>query len=411
MENICETRKCKNCERDFSLFDADIAFYEKMQVPRPSLCPSCRQQRRLAWRNEWSLYRRKSSKSGEPIISFLSPDKPQKVFSLKEWFSDDWNGRDFGKDFDFSRPFFEQFRELLVQVPHIPLLMGDCENSDYTNYSLGNKNCYLVSAADYNEDSYYSGYLFHSRSCVDCFFVNDSELCYECTDCEKCYNVMFSQKCRNCADCIGCVNLRGGQNYIFNKKLSREEFLKKSSELLKDPTALKNEFEKFLLTVPTKAIDMQNCQECMGNNLMNCKNCFWSFDLVKCQDCRYVSYGGESKDSMDSDGSTHNELMYETVACPQCYRVRFSTMCWVKSSNLTYCHLCRACQDCFGCVGLHRNKYCILNKQYTKEEYEKLVPRIIEYMKEEGTWGEFFPMWVSPFEYKETVAQDYYPNL
>jgi hypothetical protein len=45
-------------------------------------------------------------------------------------------------------------------------------------------------------------------------------------------------------------------------------------------------------------------------------------------------------------------------------------MCTGNSSNL------------FGCIGLRGKEYCILNKQYTKEEYEALVPKIIEKMKE-----------------------------
>jgi len=31
-------------------------------------------------------------------------------------------------------------------------------------------------------------------------------------------------------------------------------------------------------------------------------------------------------------------------------------------------------------------KYCILNKQYSKEEYEELVPKIIEHMQKTGEW-------------------------
>ena len=53
--------------------------------------------------------------------------------------------------------------------------------------------------------------------------------------------------------------------------------------------------------------------------------------------------------------------------------------------------------------------YCILNKQYTKEEYEALVPKIIEKMRADGEWGEFFPVTMSPFAYNETVAQEYFP--
>lgn len=59
-----------------------------------------------------------------------------------------------------------------------------------------------------------------------------------------------------------------------------------------------------------------------------------------------------------------------------------------------------------------------MNTQYTKEEYEKLVPKIREqmgntpYVDKKGRiykYGEFFPIELSPFGYNETAAQDWYP--
>jgi len=66
-------------------------------------------------------------------------------------------------------------------------------------------------------------------------------------------------------------------------------------------------------------------------------------------------------------------------------------------------------EHCFWCVDLQNAKYCILNKQYTKEQYEVLVPKVIEHMKTTWEWWEFFPIELSPFAYNETVAQEYFP--
>jgi len=66
-------------------------------------------------------------------------------------------------------------------------------------------------------------------------------------------------------------------------------------------------------------------------------------------------------------------------------------------------------------VGLRDAKYCIFNKQYTKEEYEKLVPKIIEQMNKmpyvdrignSYAYGEFYPIELSPFGYNETLAME-----
>lgn len=83
--------------------------------------------------------------------------------------------------------------------------------------------------------------------------------------------------------------------------------------------------------------------------------------------------------------------------------------CVQYSDHMLYCANCFHSSYCFGCVGLRNKSYCILNKQYTKEEYEVLVPQIIKKMQADDKWGEFFPITMSPFAYNETVAQEYFP--
>jgi len=70
---------------------------------------------------------------------------------------------------------------------------------------------------------------------------------------------------------------------------------------------------------------------------------------------------------------------------------------------------CHHCHDVFGSVGLKMKQYCIFNKQYSKEEYEKLVAKIIEHMQKTGEWGEYFDYATSPFYYNETIAKEYFP--
>ena len=78
---------------------------------------------------------------------------------------------------------------------------------------------------------------------------------------------------------------------------------------------------------------------------------------------------------------------------------------------------CQNSQSIFGCEGLRKKSYCILNKQYTKEEYEALVPKIIKHMNEmpyidkvgrRYKYGDFFPSDLAPFAYNESIAQEYY---
>jgi hypothetical protein len=53
--------------------------------------------------------------------------------------------------------------------------------------------------------------------------------------------------------------------------------------------------------------------------------------------------------------------------------------------------------------------YCIFNTKYTKEEYERIVPTLIQSMRQRGEWGEFFPMRIAPFAYNTSAAIDYFP--
>ena len=70
-------KECKQCKTSFEVTDEDRSFYDKVSpiiagkkqsVPEPTLCPHCRQQRRLAWRNERVLYHRKCDMSGKQIV-------------------------------------------------------------------------------------------------------------------------------------------------------------------------------------------------------------------------------------------------------------------------------------------------------------------------------------------------------
>ncbi|KKT00286.1 MAG: hypothetical protein UV77_C0005G0023 [Candidatus Nomurabacteria bacterium GW2011_GWA1_43_17] len=58
---------------------------------------------------------------------------------------------------------------------------------------------------------------------------------------------------------------------------------------------------------------------------------------------------------------------------------------------------------------MNNKKYCILNKQYSPEEYKILKEKIVESLKKEGVYGEMMPPRLSPFPYNDTLAQEYYP--
>ncbi len=428
---------CRHCKVSFEITDSDCAFYEKIspvfegqtyRIPPPTLCPDCRQQRRLAWRNERKLYNRKSDLSGQEIISVLSPDKNQVVYANKEWWSDSWDASLYAQEFDFRKSFFEQFSVLLQRVPLFALMMdSESINCDYNQSISASKNCYLIAAGNRNQDCLYGNYINDSQNCIDNCMIRGCERCYQCIDCEGCFQCFFSQNCLNCStsaflidcigcnDCFGCVNLRHQQYCFLNKQLTRDEYQKQLQKIQMgkyDSLAKMVEyFRTYALSYPRKYMIGQSNDHVSGSSIYYCKDTFDAYDVSALEDCRYVSWLHTAKDCQDifAWGSTA-ELCYECMEVGgAAYRNIFSVTC-IGAQDILYSYLCmNSCRDLFGCVGLKNKRYCILNKQYTKEEYEKLIPKIIEQMQKNGEWGEFFPMQLSPFAYNETVAQEYFP--
>ena len=60
---------CKACKNDFIIEQEDFNFYKKINVPSPTWCTDCRQQRRYAWRNERTLYRRDCDLCGKSRVT------------------------------------------------------------------------------------------------------------------------------------------------------------------------------------------------------------------------------------------------------------------------------------------------------------------------------------------------------
>jgi hypothetical protein len=103
-EKITQTKICKKCNSSFDITDKDLIFYNKISpkfgdkkytIPTPTLCPECIQQRKLTFRNERNLYKRKCDLIKKEIISIYSPNKSYKVYNREDWWSDKWNALDY----------------------------------------------------------------------------------------------------------------------------------------------------------------------------------------------------------------------------------------------------------------------------------------------------------------------------
>lgn len=400
-------------------------FHDSIGVPAPRLSADERVIRRMMWRNDHTFYLRKCDLSGKQMVSIYPASAQFPVYHPDEWYGDKWNPMDHGQNFDFDRPFFEQWHELMLDVPRLGIDIVNCENSYYCNYCGDDKNCYLDIAGEANEDCYFDLFTKYSKDCVDCTFVYSSELCYEALHCYDCYHVLYSMYLENCSDCYFCFDLKGCKNClfcsnlrqkeycIFNEPHTKEEFEVKLRELNLGSYAGKQaafaKWREVMAYAVHRDVYSMNCENCTGNNIKNSKNCQVVFNASNCEDCKYLYDVLDAKDCQDLNYSLyHPEKSYELIST---LSMKFCAFCMASHycSNCYYCDMCNNSSNLFGCIGLNRKQYCIFNKQYSREEYEVILPRIIEHMRKTGEWGEFFPGEISPFGYNEVVAQEYYP--
>ena len=431
---MSEARACNQCGQNFAVAEEDLDFLKSVSpvisgetylISPSKYCYECREQQRLAWRNDRYMFKRKSDKTGREIIAIYPPNQDKyKIWENDLWTKDDWDPMDFGLEYDSGRSFFEHFGQLLHSIPRQATNTTMNENSDYSNHTWKSKNLYLCFNAGPAEDCYYSSEAWWVKNCSDCLYLKHAEYCYSCFNIHNSSNCYYSEQLDNCSeayfsfDCIGChnifmcANLRNKNFCIENVQYSKDEYENKilEYELGKRSkiTELKNQFKNLKLNAIHKEHHNQKTENSTGDYLIECKDCedcYYSHTSENCK--RILNIDSNVKDCQDCDFMSEADHCYGSTSVAG--HKNHLSVWMIYGSDSMYCNFCDYLNDCFGCVGLKHKKYCILNKQYSREEYEKLLPKIINKMKDDGEWGEFVPMKYSYFNYNESVANLYFP--
>lgn len=433
---------CQNCKKEFVIDTDNQDFCNKIHVPYPTWCPNCRMVRRMSFPNAWSIYFKKCDKCGEKTMSMHPPDTNLTVYCQPCWWSDSWDGTEYGVDYDPSRSFLEQWRELQLQTPQCALETTylNLTNSDYSNAIAYAKNSYLVFWADYCENVYHSSILNTIKDSSDLLRCTKTELCYNsvglgnCSKtffsdtCDDCVDVWFSRNCYGCMNCIGCVNLRGQNYMIFNKKYSKDEYFEKLKVLGLDTNQgilnMKKDFSIFEKKFPYREYNGNaHNVNTSGDYIFNSKNTQNSYMCVGTEDSRFTEFVTvpTAKDCYDYSGWGNSaSLIYECGNVGEnVSNCKFSYFCFPDVLNVEYSMWCIGAKNNFGCANLKRKQYAILNKVYDKETYEKLVNIIREdmiknpYTDKNGriyAYGEFFPSEFSLFPYNDSNAMKFIPK-
>ena len=430
-----ENRLCQNCKQNFVIDTEDFQFYEKIQVPAPTWCPECRLIRRLLFFNERTIYKRACDLCRKDFMSIFPKDSQYTVYCSDCWHSDSWDPMSYGREYDFSRPFFEQLADLFKTVPQIGRNVTALTNSDYCNAGTYLKNCYLVFNSDYNEECMFSTYLERSKQSLDLYMADLCEFCYGSSNlfkdyrvrfssnCNECMEVSFSRNLVGCSNCFGCVNLRNKSYHFFNEPCTKEEYARRVAEYnlgsWKVVCELEERLNKFAMGFPRKHAEGLNNSGVTGDYVFNSKNTFASYEVGGAEDCKYCHFLflAPTKDSYDyTMWGGGAERMYECMGTGGGAKdIKFCANSWLEEMNAEYSRdFILGAYDVFGCIGVKKQHFCILNKQYEEAEYCALRAKIIEHMNtmpyvdKQGRayrYGEFFPPELSPFGYNESLAQ------
>jgi len=358
------------------------------------------------------------------IISVYNKDVPFPVYEPSEWWGDDWDPMSYGLDLDLQKPFMSQVADLFNTVPRSAITNTQTENCEYSNQINQSKNCYLIFGGLDDEDCDYGHIVWNCRDSVDNLYLFKSESCYECIDCLNSAKLFYSQECescvdsiglfdcRNCINCIGCVGQVSKSYHIFNKPVSKDEY---KEFLLKYPLNDKSSIDYILKerealrrTLPQREFFGSHNNGVSGNHIYNAHNVHYSFDIKSGENSKFCFTVRKAIDSYDLSFTGEAEECYQGLTMLDSSRVIGSQII-VDSNDVYYSEFCYNSNDIIGCYGLRKKSYCILNKQYSKEEYEKLKEEIIDNMKANGHWGNFFPEHMSPFDYNESIANEYLP--
>lgn len=421
-----QPRTCEHCTSVFSILQQQRELLTRFQVPDPKLCPQCRLRRRYAMRNERVLYQRQCDLTGKPIVTIFHPDSPYTVYSQEAWWSDTWDQLQHGTDIDFTRPILDQLKDIQLKQPRMALLGKDSENSEYTNHSAHNKDCYIGFSLDNCEKVFYGYMSWDSSYLVDCSYMyENSELCYQCFYCHQCYgcgyltlgrgctDVWFSFDMSGCEKCFLSWNLRNKKYCFMNEQLTEAEYDKRVAAYKTMTYQQQQELivqwqENIKHNAIHQASQQVNVSASTGNFMTNCNAVSEGYYISDCENSAYLMQGVDMKDCLDCCNVAPAEFAYEMTGVINSNHAKFVNYSYDNDFVEYVDHVFNS-RNMLACVGLNKQKYCILNAQYSKSEYDRLYEKVIAYMKTTGEYGEFFPLSYSPFTYNETVAHDLYP--
>ena len=433
---VPHTRICKwkgmhqHCEGEFNIEAEDINFLKMFRVPPPNFCPTCRRMRRLVNMNFSRLFKRGCDVPGhnEMMISIFPEECPFAVYDYKYFIDDEFDPFSFGIEYKKEGSPIKILTFLRGKFPMPSFLNRDPSsiNSEYSNGGRNTKNAYYAFACYSTENVWYTAQVDKTRYVMDSIVITDSEFIYGSVFCKRlykciyaffsndCSDSMFLFDCRNCVNCFGCVNQRNAKYCVYNKQYSKEDyeiFMSSVFPLTREKISLyEDKFWELVKSLPMNGTRNVASENVFGVNIKNSKNLYDVIDANHSEHLRHADGVISHKDSMDIlfSGGNSNTLYMNTNIGSHSSKVKFS----ISSKFCNDCEFIfnsKNLTNCFMCFGLQNKSYCILNKQYSEDEYYKIVDEIKFNMLEKEEYGDGVGFEFSAQAYNFSLGQISYP--
>ncbi len=338
------------------------------------------------------------------------PDTPRS-FNLVSEDEYEWVREGFlkyGRLYDFEKKFRDNFYELYKEIP-LPAIMqwrGN-ENTKYSLLSVSCKNIYLSFNTGRSENIAYS---FSCKWPVSNVFNSvmtrdNSDNVYQSSVVIRSYNIFYSRHISDCAniwfssdmewchECLFCSWLQNQSYCISNIPYPKEEYTVQKKLFLGQK---ENYFKRYLdvrshkgtflfcenVSNASFSYQVRNGRNIVfaGSSTSTCENIY---------DCVYGGGGWANHCYGNNWAGIWSEHVY----------LCFFVIWW---QNVFYSHYLEHCSYCLACVELKNKEFCILNKQYSKEEWFDLANKIFEKMECEWILWKFFPWWMNPYYFNDT---------
>ena len=433
---ISKNADCIYCGKNFIITDLEEGLLQKHRFKNPEHCPTCNFKLLNSYLNDKHLYNRVDSKNWKKIISIFSEDFNWKVIDAKEYKKFILDDRWFLFWKDISDDIFSDFINLNKSFPKpARFIYPWLENADYSSHVGRSKNLYLSYCVFTDcEDIYYSlRVIWNCKNIYNSYNIVESSNIYNSKNVWKSYNIDFSDTIINssnilyCSDisnsqeCIFSCNQHNSKYKIFNKQYSKTEYLEVKKDII---NKLKSKYSEKIIK---KYLDFKKTElvkECLSMNrnekviwdtIYDSKN---SFNI-------HIWNSIENSINVMTAWDKANDIIINIINSVElgenCENVIWSCSFWVNVFNIFfsfsivenskfiyYCDDIESCEEMMFCVWLKNKKYCILNKQYSKEQYFEKKEKIINKLVSEKKWWDSLWLEFSRFPYNDTLSYDYF---